>query len=72
MATVADAEMFATTLSASELVFFTARLKAAYEALQPKTVNGEAGNGRPKVAQVGQATLADRFTAKTAAKAGRS
>lgn len=65
-----DENLCGTNLSPAEVALFTARRKAAYEALHPETKNGAIGNGREKVRKVCEAT--DRFTADTAAKTGAS
>ena len=65
-----DENLCGTKLTPSDRALFTRRRKEIYEALHPETRNGSSGAGRPKVRQLGEA--ADRFTADTAARTGRS
>jgi ParB family chromosome partitioning protein len=66
-----DENLCGPKLSPSERARFTVRRKAVYEALHPETRHGAIGNGREKGRQVGDST-ADRFSADTALRTGRS
>lgn len=69
-----DENLCGTKLSPAEVAMFTAKRKAAYEALHPETVREatlKRGDATPS-RQVGETGKADRFTADTAAKTGQS
>lgn len=59
-------------LSEPERILHVKERKRIYEEEHPETKLGATGAGREKVRQVGEANPADRFTADTAAKTGRS
>lgn len=67
-----DENLCGSKLTPAEKALFTKRRKQAYEALHPETRNGATGVGRDKVRQVGEANVAERFTADTAANTGHS
>lgn len=66
-----DENLCAPTLTASEKAFFTARRKAAYEALHPETAHGTPTVSR-QLGDTGSRVEAPRFTADTAARTGQS
>lgn len=65
-----DENLCGTKLTPSERALFTRRRKEIYEALHPETRNGQ--NQHTRVRQVGEGSSADRFTADTATRTGRS
>lgn len=69
-----DENLVASVLSPSERALLTDLRKHFYEELHPETRLGATGVGREKVRQLGEpnAEPAERFTADTAAKTGRS
>lgn len=67
-----DENLCVVGLSEVDRALFTAKRKAAYEALHPETAHGAIGNGREKSRQVGDSSPPSRFTTDTAAKTGAS
>ncbi|WP_174804375.1 ParB/RepB/Spo0J family partition protein [Martelella limonii] len=67
-----DENLCAPTLTPAERATFTAKRKAAYEALHPETAHGAIGGGHDQSRQLGDSAKADRFTADTAARTGQS
>lgn len=65
-----DENLCAPALTAAEKAFFTARRKAAYEALHPETIHGE--NQHTRSRQLGDSSSTPRFTVDTAARTGQS
>jgi hypothetical protein len=70
-----DENLCGTTLSPAEGALFTQRRKDIYEALHPETratKDGGAGRNKETRRQLGDDTVAERFTADTAARTGQS
>lgn len=66
-----DENLIRNELTPAERAIHIAERKQLYEVMHPETKNGAVGNGREKVRKLCEPT-ADRFTADTATKTGRS
>jgi ParB-like nuclease domain len=66
-----DENLIRAELTPAEAALHIGRRKAIYERQHPETKHGAVGNGRKKSSQVDNST-ADRFTADTARKTGKS
>jgi hypothetical protein len=67
-----DENLMRSELSQAEYSRHVALRKDIYERLHPETAHGASGRGRKKSDQVGHSKAAERFTADTAAKTGKS
>jgi ParB-like chromosome segregation protein Spo0J len=67
-----DENLMRSELSQAEYSRHVALRKEIYERLHPETVHGAIGGGHDQSCHVGDSDKADRFTADTAAKTGKS